>query len=150
MQFIWVSMNLKGSSNWENCFYVSYWERDLHFTWSSEPREVLAVCRTKTAPSFLSYLKTMTTSHSAIIKCFTDWASPVAVNYRFAFGWNALFALWGRHKPLSATWKYFYPTPNKIYFACSKILHSTIIFFQLMLFLFVLLYSETFIKRLSS
>ena len=27
-------------------FYVSYWRRDSHFTWSSEPREGLAICRT--------------------------------------------------------------------------------------------------------
>ena len=35
--------------------YVSYWKRDRHFAWTSEPREGLAVCRAKAAtPSFLS------------------------------------------------------------------------------------------------
>ena len=28
----------------DTIFYVSYWRRDCHFTWSSEPREGLAVC----------------------------------------------------------------------------------------------------------
>ena len=39
--------------------YVSYWRRDRHFTWSSEPREGLPVCRAKAVPSFLSYFKTL-------------------------------------------------------------------------------------------
>ena len=41
-------------------FYVfdSRWHR--HFTWSSEPRQVLAVCRAKEELSFLSYFKTLT------------------------------------------------------------------------------------------
>ena len=29
--------------------------KDRHFTWSSEPREGLAICRAKALPSFLSY-----------------------------------------------------------------------------------------------
>ena len=37
-------------------FYVSDWGRDRHFTWSSEPREGLPVCRAKGVPSFLSYV----------------------------------------------------------------------------------------------
>ena len=59
------------------------------FTWSSEPREGLAVWRTKEVPSFLSYLKTLSigpapgiepaTSRSAV-KRSTDWAKPAAVN----------------------------------------------------------------------
>ena len=32
-------------------FYVSYWRRDRHFMWSSEPREDLAACSTKVVPS---------------------------------------------------------------------------------------------------
>ena len=32
--------------------YVSYWRRDRHFTWSSEPREGLAICRAKAVISF--------------------------------------------------------------------------------------------------
>ena len=39
----------------DTIFYVSYWRRDRHFTWSSEPREVLPDCRAKELPSFLSY-----------------------------------------------------------------------------------------------
>ena len=40
-------------------FYVCYWRRDHHFTWSSEPREGPAACRAKEVPSFLSYFKTL-------------------------------------------------------------------------------------------
>ena len=40
-------------------FYVSYSRRDRHFTWSSEPREGLAICRAKVVPSFLSHFKTL-------------------------------------------------------------------------------------------
>ena len=67
-------------------FYVSYWRRDRHFTWSSEQREGLAICSAKEVPSFLSYFKTLSigpapeiepaTSRSAI-KGSTDWANPV-------------------------------------------------------------------------
>ena len=32
-----------------------------HYTWSSEPREGLPVCRAKEVPSFLSYFKTLST-----------------------------------------------------------------------------------------
>ena len=39
--------------------YASYWKRNRHFTWSSEPRQGQAVCRAKAAPSFFSYLKTL-------------------------------------------------------------------------------------------
>ena len=42
------------STIWGHYFYVSSWRRDRLFTWSSEPREGLATCRTKTVPSFLS------------------------------------------------------------------------------------------------
>ena len=41
---------------------VSYWRRDGHFTWLSEPHEALAVCRTKEAPLFLRYFKTLSIS----------------------------------------------------------------------------------------
>ena len=34
--------------------FFSYWRRDRHFTWSSEPREGPAACRAKRVPSFLS------------------------------------------------------------------------------------------------
>ena len=44
----------------DTIFYVSYWRRVVilrgHPTWS-EPREGLAVCRTKKVHSFLSYLR---------------------------------------------------------------------------------------------
>ena len=68
-------------------FYVSYWRRDHHFTWSSEPLESLAACSTKVVPSFLSYLKTLSigpapgielaTSRSAVTR-FTEWANTAA------------------------------------------------------------------------
>ena len=66
----------------------SYWRRDRHFTWSSEPREGLAACSAKGVPSFLSYFKTLSigpapeielaTSRS-VIKRSADWANPAAV-----------------------------------------------------------------------
>ena len=43
----------------DTIFYVSYWRRDRHFTWSSEPGEGLLVCRARNVPSFLSYFKTL-------------------------------------------------------------------------------------------
>ena len=46
------------SANWGHYFYVSNWRRGRHFTWSSEPRDGLAVCRVKAVFSFLSYFKT--------------------------------------------------------------------------------------------
>ena len=72
----------------DTIFYVFYWRRDLHFTWSSEPRKGLAICRAKVVPllplplpSFLSYFKTLSigpvpviepaTSCSAV-KCSSD------------------------------------------------------------------------------
>ena len=38
---------------------LSYWRRDRHFTWSSEPRKSLTICRAKAIPSILSYFKTL-------------------------------------------------------------------------------------------
>ena len=68
--------------------YISYWNQDRHFTWSSEPREGLTICRVMAVPSFLSYFKTLsiglapgiktTTSRSAV-KRFTNWANPDVV-----------------------------------------------------------------------
>ena len=76
---------MHGSANWGHYINVSYWRRDRHFTWSSEPREGLAICRAKAVPSFLRYFKTLsigptpgiepTTSRSAV-KRSTDWANP--------------------------------------------------------------------------
>ena len=57
MHLIWVSMY--ESTNWGHYFYVSNWRRDRHFTWSSETREGLAICKIKEVPSFLSYFKTL-------------------------------------------------------------------------------------------
>ena len=58
-----------------------------NFTWLSEPREGLPVCRAKGVPSFLSYFKTLSigpapgiepaTSHSAV-KRPTDWVNPAS------------------------------------------------------------------------
>ena len=71
-------------------FYVSYWGRDLHFSWSSEPRDALAICRAKVVPPFLSHFKCNTlsvgpvpgieptTSRSAV-KRSADWTNPAAV-----------------------------------------------------------------------
>ena len=52
----------------DNIFYVSYWRRDRHFTWSSEPREGLAICRAKAVPSFLSHFKTLSVDTVAEIE----------------------------------------------------------------------------------
>ena len=41
-------------------FYVFDWRWHRHFTWSSEPHQVLAVCRAKEELSYLSYFKTLT------------------------------------------------------------------------------------------
>ena len=75
-------------TNLGNYFYVSYWRRGRHFTWSSEPREGLTCCSAKGVPSFLNYFKTQSigpppaiepaTSLSAV-KRSTDWANPAAV-----------------------------------------------------------------------
>ena len=58
-----------------------------HFTWSSEPRQGLAICRAKVVLSFVSHFKTLrvgpvpgiepATSRSAV-KHSTDWANPAA------------------------------------------------------------------------
>ena len=37
--------------------YVSFWRRDRLFTWSSEPLEGLAVCRTKEVTHFSDILR---------------------------------------------------------------------------------------------
>ena len=42
----------------EDKFYVFHWRWHRHFTWSSEPHQVLAVCRAEEELSFLSYFKT--------------------------------------------------------------------------------------------
>ena len=52
----------------DSIFYVSYWRRDRHFTWSSEPREGLAICRAKAVPSFLSHFKTLSVGTVAEIE----------------------------------------------------------------------------------
>ena len=59
--------------------------QDRHFTWLSQPREGLPVCRANEVPSFLSYFKTLSigpapgietaTFHFAV-KRFIDWANP--------------------------------------------------------------------------
>ena len=40
-------------------FSFSYWRRDLHVTWTAEPREGLAVFRAKRVPLFLNHFKTL-------------------------------------------------------------------------------------------
>ena len=74
----------------DTIFYVSNWRRDRHFTWSSEPREGLAISRAKGGPSFLSYFKTLSigpapgiepaTTRSAVTRS-TDWANLAAVKW---------------------------------------------------------------------
>ena len=53
LYLIWASM-YSARKYWLGTifdFYVSYWRRDRHFTWSSEPREGLTACSTKEVPS---------------------------------------------------------------------------------------------------
>ena len=72
------------STNRGHYFYISYWRRDRHFTWSSEPREGLAACSAKGVPSFLWILvrppgNEPVTSRSAVT-CSTDWANTRVVS----------------------------------------------------------------------
>ena len=59
--FIGVSVYLEvESTNGGHFFYVSYWRRDRHFTWSSQPPEGSPAYSANGLPSFLSYsLKTV-------------------------------------------------------------------------------------------
>ena len=90
--FTGVSMYLEvESTNWEHYFYVSYWRRNLHFTWSSQPRRGPAACSAK-GTTFISQLFIEdpksgtvlgiepTTSRSAV-KRSTDWANPKRSNH---------------------------------------------------------------------
>ena len=52
-------------------YFFSYWRRDRHFTWSSEPREGLAACSAKGVPSFLSYFKTLSIGPAPAIELAT-------------------------------------------------------------------------------
>ena len=71
----------------DTIFYMSFWRRDRHFTWSSESREGLLVCRARNVPSFLSYFKTLSfgstswiepATFRSAVKRSTGWASPAA------------------------------------------------------------------------
>ena len=83
----WVSIYLARKSELGTLFLHLLQKTGPPFTWSSEPREVLAACSTKEVPSFLSYFKTLSngpapriepaTSRSAV-KHSTDWANPAA------------------------------------------------------------------------
>ena len=92
------------NTNWGHYFYVSWWRRDRHFTWSSKPREGLAACSAKEVPSFLSHFKTLSngpapgiepaTSRSAV-KRSTDWANPATVD---PIGGSPFLPSWNLHK----------------------------------------------------
>ena len=73
------------STNWGHYFYVSYWRRDRYFTWSSEPREGLAIGRAKGVPSFLCHLKTLSVglvpgikpaTYRSAVKRSINWDNP--------------------------------------------------------------------------
>ena len=63
--------------------------RDCYFTWSSKPRESIAVWRTKEVPSFFNYYLRnpghwsgpgkRTFDLRPVVMCSTDWADPAAV-----------------------------------------------------------------------
>ena len=61
----------------DTIFYVSYWRRDRHFTWSSEPRESLAAC-SKTLSIGPAPGIERATSRSAVTR-FTDRVNTAAV-----------------------------------------------------------------------
>ena len=68
MQNLSVSVFSTKALTGDTISYVSYWRRDSHFTWSSEPCEGLPVCRAKEVPSFLSYFKILRISPALGIK----------------------------------------------------------------------------------
>ena len=68
-------------SYWGHCFYVSHWRRDRHFTWPSQPREGLAVCRAKEVG--IGPVKGIEPATSRS----TDWADP-AVACEQATKWS--------------------------------------------------------------
>ena len=60
----------------DTIFDVSYLRRDRHFTWSSEPRNGLAICKGKAELSFLSYFKTVSiATFRFAVKRSTEWAN---------------------------------------------------------------------------
>ena len=73
-----------------NVFSTKVLVEDRHFTWSSEPRESLVICRAKRVPSFLRYFKTLSigpvsgiepaTSRSAVKRTY-----PAAGENRLTF-----------------------------------------------------------------
>ena len=50
----------------------SLWRWDRHFTWTSELRESLPVCRAKEVPLFLSYFMTLSIAPAAGIELATS------------------------------------------------------------------------------
>ena len=79
MHFILVSMYLERKYQRGHCFYVSYWRRDRHFTWSSEPPNGLAAHTAKGVPSFLSQFKTLSVGPVSGIEPATTATSRSAV-----------------------------------------------------------------------
>ena len=69
----------------DTVFYVSYWRRDRHFTWSSKPRESLAICRAKAVPSFLSYFKGVFTWENSHRR---EFHTDMTFWFRIAFTWR--------------------------------------------------------------
>ena len=118
-------------------FYVSYWRRERHFTWSYEPREGLLVCRATVVPLLLSYFETLSIGPATAIepatfrsagKRSTDWAYPAAVlSYLFAGAAEAEPAKRTKFKILALPVLYRFsrppgsldartPFPSRIYF----------------------------------
>ena len=52
-------LSLKLIIFWGPFFYISYWTKARHFTWSSEPCKGLAVCKAMVVPSMFSHFKTV-------------------------------------------------------------------------------------------
>ena len=95
MPLILVSLFLAWKHVWDTNF--SYWRRDSHFSWSSGPREGLAVYRANAAPSFLGCYPeysgpvsgiVLSTSPSTV-KYSTYWAELFLVMFmEFSLGFN--------------------------------------------------------------
>ena len=117
------------SANWGHFFYVSFWRRDRHFTWSSEPREGVAACCAKEVPSsFLSYFKTLSngpapgielaTYRSAVMRS-TDWANPSAVKPTRTPQGNFSFHIFSKK---TCHIKGFWPKLKRMNYTCKKCL----------------------------
>ena len=67
----------------DTIFYVSYWRRNRHFTWSSKPREGPAICWAKEVPSFLSCFSWLFWDPGYLVRPQESNPLPSALQSRF-------------------------------------------------------------------